>query len=311
MSEMGTDPVRACPRVGVVVLNYENAEDTEVCVATLQEVRYQPLDVIVVDNASSAECYRRLEALAAATPGMVLARSERNGGYAAGNNVGIRIALERGAEYVLVLNNDALAPPDALVAPLVAAMEADPRVMIAGPRILSTEGADQTPRLVRPTYGSYFLRFGLLSQLRRRLGREPAPPPPPWEGAVGPVPVEVPCGSCMMLRPSFLCDIGLLDEGTFLYQEEVILTEQVRRRGGTVVIVPEARVTHLVGRTTSRYRLRRAVALWRSQSYYLGTYRGVGPVRRSVLFGYQAASYGLMQASGSAARLLRRVVRRG
>lgn len=298
-------------RIGVVVLNYENAEDTAACLESLRELRHPDTDVVVVDNGSSAACVKAVERAVRATPRARLVRSEWNRGYAAGNNIGIRAALDAGAEYVLVLNNDTLVPPGFLD-PLVAALEKDPSAVIAMPHLLDEAGRDTTPLRSRPTLrGYYYRRFGLIPFVLGRMGRpvmvEPSAPPRPHP----PVEVEVAVGACMLLRASFLREIGLLDEGTFLYEEEFILSEQVRRAGRRTLLVGDSHVTHLGGRSTRKMRVRRSVEMWKSQNYYLRAYRGVGAGARSLLIAYQAASFALLWTGEAFARGLRRPGRTG
>src|SRR3954470_19264683 len=90
--------------VAIVVLSLNGREDTLACLASLRDVRWSgPLTVLVVDNGSDDGTS---EAIAARSPEVVVVRSERNLGFAGGNNLGIRRALDLGADDVLLLNND-------------------------------------------------------------------------------------------------------------------------------------------------------------------------------------------------------------
>ncbi len=91
------------PKVFAVVVCMNEREDVIRCVRSLLETEYPGIRVIVVDNASTDGS---VEALRAEYPSMQILRNERNVGYAAGANCGIRVALEQGAEYVLVSNSD-------------------------------------------------------------------------------------------------------------------------------------------------------------------------------------------------------------
>lgn len=287
------------PHVGVIVLNYENAPDTINCMESLRSLQYPHVSRILVDNGSSEQCVSRLRERYGTDPAVQFIETGRNVGYAAGNNVGIRAALEAGSDYALVLNSDTIVE-SGFLKPLLTAMEKDPTTAIAMPRFLDANGMDSTPLRKRPSYRSYYGRFGLVGAVRRRRGG--------GGHAVRltvtkPIEVEVPFGACMLIRTSFLRDIGLLDEGTFLYQEEVILAEQMRARGLRAIVVPTSAVMHLVGRSTSRMRLRRMWELWRSQNYYLRTYRGVSLVARASLIGYQLLSAAILFGLSRLARV--------
>src|SRR3712207_4987537 len=96
----------AQPHVAIVVLSWNGREDTLECLASLERMRWERLTTILVDNGSSDGT---TEAVRERFPDAVVIRSEENLGFAEGNNVGIRAALEGGADYVLILNNDTIA----------------------------------------------------------------------------------------------------------------------------------------------------------------------------------------------------------
>ena len=96
------------PAVFIVVLNWNGLADTLECVRSLDALTYSKRTVVVVDNGSANAEADRLEA---AVPGLTVLRSGENRGYAGGNNLGIRYALERGADYIWLLNNDTVVSP--------------------------------------------------------------------------------------------------------------------------------------------------------------------------------------------------------
>ncbi|MEZ5333538.1 MAG: glycosyltransferase [Thermoanaerobaculia bacterium] len=118
------------PRVAAVVLNYNGREVTLQTLASLFRLDYPALELVVVDNGSSDGSR---EAIAAAHPGLAQLRVEENRGIANGLDRGVVWALERGADYVLVLNNDIEVDP-AMVDEMVRAAEADPTIGIVGPK---------------------------------------------------------------------------------------------------------------------------------------------------------------------------------
>ena len=284
------------PKVGVVVLNYRNYADTVACLRTLAAVTYPTIETFVVDNDSrndsllqiraglgwsSADCPTVAEAeldRGAALPGSRFSvQASANRGYAAGNNLGIRMALARGCDYVLVLNNDTEVRPDFLE-PLVAYAEAHPDFGAVGPKIVNAEGGvDLHCARRRPDLGFYFFSTG--------IGRK-AWPNNPWsrrhyyKGEYAfdlPKEVDLLSGSCMLLRRAALAQVGLFDEATFLYQEELILHEKFRTRGWRQAIVPESVVMHKGGQATLREMpapIRKAAR--ESLRYYLEHYRHFG-----------------------------------
>ena len=284
------------PRVAVVALNYRNHADTVECLDSLLAATYPGLELIVVDNDSGNDSLERVaEALrargqafaelredgidgAGARPEPVLlVQAAANRGYAAGNNLGIRCALARGADYVLILNNDTLVEPGFLE-PLVAHAEAHADVLAAGPRLVQPDGQiDRSCARRRPSMLFYLLGVGVAGMLW---------PGNPWrkrhlyEGEYAfdaPRDVDLLSGACMLIKRGLFARAGLLDENTFLYFEELILHEKIRALGGRQVIVPASVVVHKGGMATGAV----DPALLRetgrdSLRYYLRRYRRCG-----------------------------------
>ena len=299
----------SAPKVAVVVLNYRNFADTAACLRSLARVAYPRLETIVVDNDSRndslariradlgwnpAECSTVEEAELAAESrqagSVFLVQAARNRGYAAGNNLGLRLALARGCDYALVLNNDTEVRPDFLE-PLVAHAEAHPELAGVGPKILNPAGrVEGHCARRRPDLGFYFFSTGI----GRKLW-----PGNPWrrrhfyEGEYAfdrPMEVDVLSGSCMLLRRAALEQVGLFDETTFLYQEELILHEKLRARGWRQAIVPQSVIVHKGGQSTMREmpaHIRQAARA--SLLYYLAHYRHYGWLTRTAIVGMLSA----------------------
>jgi len=130
VQEMLAMPAR--PRVAVVVLDWNGGAETLECIASVVASRYQPLDVWLVDNASRAPV---LDEVVQRHPGVRTIANASNLGYAGGNNAGIRAALDAGAQWVLVLNNDARLRPET-VHELIAVARRDPAIAAVGAKIL-------------------------------------------------------------------------------------------------------------------------------------------------------------------------------
>lgn len=154
-------PIEA-PLVAVILLNWNGWRDTVQCVESLRHLDYPRVLVIVVDNASADDSVKRIRA---AFPNVTLIENHENLGYAGGTNVGIRYALDHGAAMCWLLNNDTIAPPEALTPLVRAASEAAARAMALAAR-----------DLVEREYGwdSLAQRFAAeLSQISRRRVASP------------------------------------------------------------------------------------------------------------------------------------------
>ncbi|MCX6022275.1 MAG: glycosyltransferase family 2 protein, partial [Chloroflexi bacterium] len=119
------------PSVSLVVLAWNGRDDTLECLKSLAAVSYPRLEVVVVDNGSSDDTVR---AVRESYPAVQLIENGKNLGYAGGNNVGILYALDRGADYVMLLNNDTVVHPDFLDV-MLETLQANPDIGVLGARI--------------------------------------------------------------------------------------------------------------------------------------------------------------------------------
>ena len=127
----GVGPLPTEPRVAVIVLNWNGREDTLECLRSIRSIAYSNFGVIVVDNGSTDGS---VAAIRASQPSVEVIDTGENLGFAGGNNVGIRRALELGADYVLLLNNDTVVDPGLLRA-FVAAAALHPEAGAFGAKI--------------------------------------------------------------------------------------------------------------------------------------------------------------------------------
>ena len=219
------------PQVEVIVLNWNGLQDTLACLASLARVDYPRVRITVVDNGSIDGSPALLRQR---FPGLTVIETGENLGYASGNNVGLRCAVERGADYVLLLNNDTEVAPDFLRR-MVEVADADPRVGVAGPTIYYYD----QPQLIWSAGGAIDWARGRTQMIG--LGELD-------EGQFGTEPREVDfiTGCALLVRREALERVGLLDGQFFLYYEEVEWCVRVRRGGFKVLHVPGARVWHKI-----------------------------------------------------------------
>jgi GT2 family glycosyltransferase len=211
-------------KVTAVVLSWNGREDTLACLRSLEG---EDVDVIVVDNASE-------DGTAEAVTGAEVIRNERNLGYAGGMNVGIRRALERGADAVLLLNNDVEVERGAIAALVPATREAGavcPLIVFADdPDRVWYAGARFDPR--RGYNGRH-----------RGLGQ-------PASTFTEVTETDRACGAAMLIPRAALDAIGLLDERLFAYQEDTDWSLRAGEAGLAIRVVPAGRVRHRVSGAT-------------------------------------------------------------
>jgi N-acetylglucosaminyl-diphospho-decaprenol L-rhamnosyltransferase len=236
----------------VVILNYRTAQLTIDCLQSLvAEVESLPgTNVVVTDNNSSDGSVEQISR-AIVSEGWQdwasLMALDRNGGFAFGNNAAIRIALnsENPPDYILLLNPDTVARPQALRI-LLDFMVGHPNVGITGSRLENPDGTPQHSAFRFPTLFSeldFSWRFGFLSQLLSRWAV--APPLSLVSGTTDWV-----SGASMMVRREVFEDVGLLDENYFMYFEEVDFCLQAQKASWPCWYVPKSRVVHLVGQSS-------------------------------------------------------------
>jgi N-acetylglucosaminyl-diphospho-decaprenol L-rhamnosyltransferase len=230
------------PRLSIVIVSYNSRPDLDRCLRSLSANR-PSVDhaVIVADNASSDDTVRYLREL---WPGVGVVETGGNVGFSKANNVAIRLTT---SELVLILNPDTEVKPGAIDR-LIAVLDAEPAVAIAGPRLVDGEGRAELSfgRMIAP-----------LSELRQKLlvrGNDRG-----WPGVVPLVErmtrrsrrVDWVSGACMLARRADIAAAGLFDERFFMYLEDVDLCAAVRTRGKQVRFVADAEVVHFRGRSAA------------------------------------------------------------
>ena len=229
-----TSPVAdAAPDVDVVIVAFNAGELLEGAVASA-EAGVASDRVIVVDVGSSDGS---VAALQVAHPSVhVIPFANR--GFSAGNNVGIAAT---DGEFVLLLNPDAVLAAGALDA-LVACAQAHPSAGIVAPRVADPGGGIQMG-----SYGRFPTLVRVLGlQSSRLAGRTVRRPLGPRDIAAV-TDVDWVTGACMLVRRAAIVDVGAMDEGFFLYYEDVEWCHRMRDHGWSVLIEPKAECTHHVG----------------------------------------------------------------
>lgn len=288
---------------GIIILQYGHPELTCDCVRSILRVNTAPVKLIIVDNGSPdpAACtevevmLRELfgESLLvtddnppaglAALPAATFVRSATNDGYARGNNKGLALAYrDPGIDSLLILNNDILFVDDIIP-------------VLAHDAATVPSGALFSPLLVKPgtmeidvncarhplrykdlvVINTLILRY--TDSIRRRCYI-------PMTADSGLQPAELISGGCMFCRKDLFQSLGAFDPGTFLFFEENILWEQIRRRGLKNYVDTTTRCIHLgsstIARRPSLFITRSTI---RSQRHFAFNYLGLNPFQKAIL----------------------------
>jgi len=250
----------------IVIVNYRTADLVIDCLRSLcgQISEIKNIRVVVVDNNSGDGSLARListieqENWSGWAEVMPL---EKNGGFAFGNNAGIRkiLATDVAVNYIMLLNPDTVVLPGALSA-LLDFMDTHPGVGIAGSQLESADGSVDSSAHTFPTPLSELegsARMGMLSRLLHRYVVTPVPQVLAHQ-------CDWVSGASMIIRRQVIENTGMLDEKYFLYFEEVDFCRRANQAGWQCWHVPDSRVIHLEGASTGI----RAIAKRRAGYWY-------------------------------------------
>lgn len=235
--------------VAVVIVNYRTPGLVIDCLRTLAPQREQlpGLRAILVENASGDHSTGLFEQAIAREDWdwVELVNAPVNRGFAAGNNVALRILADRPGEFVWLLNPDTLALPGSALA-LVEFLNAHPSAGIVGSKLLNPDDSFQTSAFRFPGVLGEFengVRLGIVTKALQRfrvsMPESHSPHRADWVS-----------GASLMLRREVLEEIGLMNERFFLYFEETEYCHRTARAGWKIWHVPESRVTHIAGQST-------------------------------------------------------------
>jgi hypothetical protein len=225
-------------------------------------------EIIVIDNASSDGS---AEMTAEKYPGVKLVRNRMNVGFAAACNLAFKHSNGR---YFLLLNSDTIVQGNAL-GTLLQFMEEHPEAGAAGCRLLNKDGTLQRSCSRFPGIMTELFDALYLSKLFPKSKLLAAYSMSFWDfDEVREV--DFAGGSCLMVRREAIGEVGLLDEGYFMYTEEADWCYRMKRRGWKVYYVPGASVIHLGGSSARRYGSQILIHLYSSRNRFVSKHRGKG-----------------------------------
>ena len=224
-------------KVCVVVLAWNHIDDTVECLNSLTSSNYSQVHFILVDNCSTDNT---LEVVRRDFPAVEILHSDENLGVSGGYNLGMKRAVEQGADYILIANNDIKVDPD-MIHHLASALDHHPAVGMAMPKIYHYFG--------KP------MRLWCIGAKWRRF--------PPMVKMIGDGVVNSPrysqetaiqfAPSCvLMLRREAIEKVGYFDTGYFFYHDDWDYCVRYRKTGFSIWFVPEAKMWHKVSVSTQK-----------------------------------------------------------
>ena len=261
------------PKVLIVILNYKTYDMTLNMIKSIQcGLNYDNYLILVIDNDSPNESAEILSKECNVVGYDFIANSE-NRGYAAGNNIGIQYAIQKGYSYSWIINNDLVLTDKDVLLKLVEVAEKNDNVACVGPKIIDSNGSIVAPYVERPTRWSQTIGIG--GAKRRRMAHR-------FESGI----VYRVYGCCMLVKNDAMRKVDFMDERTFLYCEEDILAERLLKIYAYSYYCAEAEIVHLESMTVNKEHGSKARnktnLVINSLDLYLKEYRHYGLISRFV-----------------------------
>lgn len=224
-------------KIAIVVLNYNNIKDTLECLDSLKNINYDNFEVVLVDNNSQDESKTVLKNFSREKLHIIFL--ENNLGFSGGNNEGIKYALDRYAEYVLVLNNDTKVDSNILIE-FLSEFKKYPDAGVLTSAIYFYDEPD-------------ILWFGGKTKIEwrkmdRAISSEYFSKTLPQD--INSKEVNFITGCCMFIKREVFERVGMFDDRFFLYFEDADFSMRTKKAGYKLIWTPRAKIWHKVSRTT-------------------------------------------------------------
>ena len=217
-------------KIAIIILNYKNSKDTIECVESLEKISYKNFEIIIVDNDSKDGSIELLKNHFKDKHAIL--DSKKNGGFAYGNNVGIKYALKNKADYILLINNDTTVEENFLDV-LVETAEKDKTIGITTGLIMNYYDKNKVwynggEIDWNKFYGYHLNERGNLSTLEEEKE------------------ITFATGCLMLIRKEIFNNVGLLPEEYFMYYEDVDFCAKVQNKGYKIVYNSNSKIYHKI-----------------------------------------------------------------
>ncbi len=241
--------------------------------------------IIIIDNNSGDGSYETFQNKFANDKTVDVIFSDKNTGYAVGNNIGLRRAYKQGFDYSFILNSDMDFTDNEILMRMLAVFEKQKSVAVVSPEITAEDGYVYNPEIVRQSF--FDMTIGMMSY--RKKGRNIRKESKGY--SEGYVCAYRPQGCCMLVNNKKMASVGFLDEHTFLYFEESILAERLLKKKYRVALLLDRTVIHrhegITAEEKSDKKSFKSTVLYhihysKSFLYYLKEYRHFSVIKRAI-----------------------------
>lgn len=215
------------PLVYVIVINYNGLKYLKTCLSSLERQTYKNYKTIVIDNASTDKSVQYIKQN---FPKINVVQAESNLGFAEGNNLAMKFALDQKADYVFLVNNDTYLEKD-LIEKLVTTIESDDSIGIVSPVVFDLKNKWSLQEM-----GMAVDRFGYPLPLKNSSDKDC---------------VFFVSGCAMMIKAGLLNKIGFFDEKYFMFAEDLDLCWRAQLAGYRVMVNEVAKIYHASGGSIS------------------------------------------------------------
>ncbi len=231
-------------QIFISIIHFGERKNTIDCLTSLEHVSQKNLNltVVVIDNAAKEQFSQDEYASKHFT--LTIIQNKENLGFAGGHNVGIKHALSRNADYVLILNNDILIHKD-LIDELIAVAEANDYVGIVAPKIYFAKGFEfHKERYTASDEGKVFWYAGGITDWGNVIAHHRGVDEVDHGQYDKTEKTDFASGCCMMVKKEVFKKVGMFDETYFLYYEDSDLCERVKRAKYAIMYAPKAVIWH-------------------------------------------------------------------
>lgn len=216
----------------IILVNFNNYNDTIKCLQSLQNINYKNFKILIVDNGSKNNSIEEISTYI--TDNVIVLKSKENHGFAGGNNIGIKYALENGADYILLLNNDTEVEVNFLSNMLKTAEENE-NIGLVGCKIKYYNNK----KLLWYAGGEIdWFKFigsntGIKNYDNKMIDKKKE--------------ITFVTGCCMLIKREVVEKVGMLPDEYFMYFEDVDFCVRVKEAGYKIIYEPTAVIYHKVG----------------------------------------------------------------